>query len=180
MKNIPKLRFPEFKDTEPWEQRRLGEVKDVRDGTHDSPKYIETGFPLITSKNLTSEGLDFSDISYISEDDYNKINERSKVEIGDIIFGMIGTIGNPVLVDKDRFAIKNVALLKNNGSIRNQFLIQILQSSIFEKYIRKENAGGTQKFLGLSQIRNFCLLVPSLPDAGTDWRILPNPRRDHR
>jgi len=35
-----------------WPMVELGEVCDVRDGTHDSPKYVLEGFPLITSKNL--------------------------------------------------------------------------------------------------------------------------------
>ena len=144
-----------------WEQRKLGDVKDVRDGTHDSPKYIPTGYPLVTSKNLTENGLDYSDISYISEYDFLAINKRSKVEIGDIIFGMIGSIGNPVMVKSEGFAIKNVALLKNNGIINNSFLIHLLKSPIFTKYIKLENAGGTQKFLGLSQIRNFECLIPN-------------------
>ena len=158
-KNVPKLRFKGYEDA--WEQRKLGDVKDVRDGTHDSPKYIPTGYPLVTSKNLTENGLDYSDISYISEDDFFAINKRSKVEIGDIIFGMIGTIGNPVMVKSEGFAIKNVALLKNNGIINNSFLIHLLKSPIFTKYIKLENAGGTQKFLGLSQIRNFECLIPN-------------------
>ena len=158
-KNVPKLRFKGYEDA--WEQRKLGDVKDVRDGTHDSPKYITTGYPLVTSKNLTENGLDYSDISYISEDDFLAINKRSKVEIGDIIFGMIGTIGNPVMVTSEGFAIKNVALLKNNGIINNSFLIHLLKSPIFTKYIKLENAGGTQKFLGLSQIRNFECLIPN-------------------
>ena len=157
--DVPEIRFKGFTDA--WEQRKLGDVKDVRDGTHDSPKYIPTGYPLVTSKNLTENGLDYSDISYISEDDFFAINKRSKVEIGDIIFGMIGTIGNPVMVKSEGFAIKNVALLKNNGIINNSFLIHLLKSPIFTKYIKLENAGGTQKFLGLSQIRNFECLIPN-------------------
>lgn len=162
MTKKPSYRFVGY--TEPWEEKKLGEVNDVRDGTHASPKYVQDGFPLVTSKNLTSEGLDFSDISFISEEDYISINKRSKVEIGDIIFGMIGTIGNPVWLKIDGFAIKNVALLKKGGVIDNSFLIQLLQSSSFIKYISLENAGGTQKFLGLSQIRNFQLFSPSLPE----------------
>ena len=157
--DVPEIRFKGFTDA--WEQRKLGDVKDVRDGTHDSPKYIPTGYPLVTSKNLTENGLDYSDISYISEYDFLAINKRSKVEIGDIIFGMIGTIGNPVMVKSEGFAIKNVALLKNNGIINNSFLIHLLKSPIFTKYIKLENAGGTQKFLGLSQIRNFECLIPN-------------------
>ncbi|MDU3884546.1 MAG: restriction endonuclease subunit S [Streptococcus mitis] len=162
MTKQPSYRFTGY--TEVWEEKKLGEVNDVRDGTHDSPKYVQDGYPLVTSKNLTSEGLDFSDISFISEVDYISINKRSKVETGDIIFGMIGTIGNPVLLKIDGFAIKNVALLKKGGFIDNSFLIQLLQSSSFIKYISLENAGGTQKFLGLSQIRNFQLFSPSLPE----------------
>lgn len=155
---VPEVRFKGF--TDDWEQRKLSKVKDVRDGTHDSPKYHEKGFPLITSKNLTPSGVDFSDASLIDEHDYQEINKRSLVEIHDILFGMIGTIGNPVIVKKSGFAIKNVALIKHGGNLSNYFLLNLLNSPIFAKYINKENAGGTQKFLSLSIIRNFRFLAP--------------------
>lgn len=90
-----------------WKWVRLSEVMDVRDGTHDSPKYVKQGIPLVTSKNISSGGLDFSNVNYINQEDANKINERSNVDTGDILFAMIGTIGNPVIVEKDReFCIK--------------------------------------------------------------------------
>ncbi|NQU83805.1 MAG: restriction endonuclease subunit S, partial [Parcubacteria group bacterium] len=79
-----------------WKEKRLGDVYDVRDGTHDSPKYQKEGYALITSKNLKRDELDYQKIKYISEKDYKKINERSKVHKGDVLFAMIGTIGNPV------------------------------------------------------------------------------------
>lgn len=139
-------------------------MKNVRDGTHDSPKYHNEGHPLVTSKNLTDHGLDMSDVSLISDEDFEAINQRSKVDVGDIIFGMIGTIGNPVILERDDFAIKNVALLKNGGEVDNRFLIQLLKSPVFDRYMRKENAGGTQKFLGLSQIRNFEFLTPAMDE----------------
>lgn len=159
---VPELRFEGFADD--WEERKLEDMKDVRDGTHDSPKYKDEGYPLVTSKNLTDNGLDLTDVSLISEEDFNSINQRSKVDIGDIIFGMIGTIGKPVIIDREDFAIKNVALLKHGGTIENRFLIQLLKSSVFDSYLRKENAGGTQKFIGLSQIRNFEFLTPSIEE----------------
>ena len=94
---------------EGWVESSLGKVFDVRDGTHDSPKYHATGYPLITSKNLKRKGLSFNDVKLISEKDYNKICERSAVHNGDVLFAMIGTIGNPTLVSvKPNFAIKNV------------------------------------------------------------------------
>lgn len=97
-----------------WRWVRFSEVMDVRDGTHDSPKYIETGIPLVTSKNISGGGLCFSNVKYISREDADKINERSNVDTGDILFAMIGSIGNPVIVNKDReFCVKNVALFKN-------------------------------------------------------------------
>lgn len=159
---VPKIRFKGF--TDDWEQRKLGEESDVRDGTHDSPKYFNDGYPLVTSKNLKDFGLDLSDVSFISDTDFNSINKRSKVDIGDILFGMIGTIGNPVQIDRDDFAIKNVALIKEKKNILNSFLIQFFKSSVFNKYIEKENAGGTQKFLALSKVRSFEFLCPNIKE----------------
>ncbi|KAF6535210.1 restriction endonuclease subunit S [Bacillus sp. EKM208B] len=156
---MPEVRFEGFSGK--WEKHKLSDIKDVRDGTHDSPKYYNKGFPLVTSKNLKENGLDMTDVSLISEEDFQAINKRSKVDIGDVIFGMIGTIGNPVIVDRTGFAIKNVALIKHGGEIRNEYLIQLLRSPIFKKYIRNENAGNTQKFLGLSKIRDYQFLSPS-------------------
>lgn len=159
---LPEIRFPEF--TDEWEQRKLGDESDVRDGTHDSPKYYDKGYPLVTSKNLKDFGLDLSNVSFISYEDFEVINKRSKVDIGDILFGMIGTIGNPVLVDRADFAIKNVALIKEQKKILNSFLIQILKSPVFDKYIKNENAGGTQKFLSLSKVRDFNFLCPNIDE----------------
>lgn len=156
---FPEIRFPGF--TEDWEQRKLGKESDVRDGTHSSPKYFDSGYPLITSKNLKHYGLDMTDVSFISHKDFEAINQRSKVDKGDILFGMIGTIGNPVLINRDNFAIKNVALIKEQKNVLNRFLIQLLKSPIFDKYIENEMAGGTQKFLSLSKIRSFIFRVPS-------------------
>ena len=78
-----------------WEQRTFAEICDVRDGTHDSPKYLKEGYSLLTSKNLKNGELVFDKIKYISREDYEHINERSKVDIGDVLFAMIGMKWNP-------------------------------------------------------------------------------------
>lgn len=156
---MPLIRICEIK--EEWLYRELKEVKDVRDGTHSSPKYIDNGYPLVTSKNLTDSGLNLNDVSLISESDYNEINKRSKVEIGDILLGLIGTIGKPVLVEESGFAIKNVGLIKKDGQLQNQFLLQYLKTDLFNKYIQIEMAGNTQKFLGLETLRKTKVPVPS-------------------
>jgi hypothetical protein len=118
-----------------WGEQTLGETYDVRDGTHDSPKYHNSGFPLITSKNLKRDGLSFDDVKLISETDYRKINERSAVHKGDVLLAMIGTIGNPNVVEVEPdFAIKNVALLKVPKGQNGYFLRHYLSSqAVVEK-----------------------------------------------
>ena len=148
---------------EGWEEKRLGEVYDVRDGTHDSPKYHATGFPLITSKNLKREGLSFEDVNLINEQDYAKINQRSAVHKGDVLFAMIGTIGNPTLVTVEpNFAIKNVALFKIPQGQSGAFLKHYLASGWVISKMMQEAKGTTQKFVGLGYLRDFPINVPPL------------------
>ncbi len=161
-KLIPTLRFPEFVNEGEWEEKILGIICDVRDGTHDSPKYVSDGYPLITSKNLLENGeMDFDNVSYITKKDYEKINQRSKVDINDILFGMIGTIGNPVLVKRDGFAIKNVALIKGKGELNHEFLLFLMKSDYITKQFQKANAGGILKFVALGLIRKLTIPTPS-------------------
>ena len=148
-----------------WEKVELGKVLDVRDGTHDSPKYKESGYPLVTSKNIKNGKLILDDVNYISEEDYNKINLRSKVDVGDIIMPMIGTIGNPLLVDFEvNFAIKNVALFKfkDNSIIINKMLLNLLNGHFLERFSSLNNKGGTQKFVSLGDIRKMIVPIPPL------------------
>ena len=144
-----------------WRWVRFSEVMDVRDGTHDSPKYIETGIPLVTSKNISGGGLYFSNVKYISREDADKINERSNVDTGDILFAMIGSIGNPVIVNKDReFCVKNVALFKNYD--KSKMCIEYVYWFLYrEQYIMKKVAsGGVQSFISLNVFRNILFQLP--------------------
>ena len=148
---------------EGWVESKLGTVYDVRDGTHDSPKYHETGYPLITSKNLKREGLSFEDVSLINEQDYVKINQRSAVHKGDVLFAMIGTIGNPTLVTvAPNFAIKNVALFKIPNGQSGAFLKHYLASGWVISKMMQDAKGTTQKFVGLGYLRDFPINVPPL------------------
>ena len=147
-----------------WEKKKLGEVCDVRDGTHDSPKFRFTGYPLVTSKNIVNNQLVLDKVNYISQDDYDKINKRSKVDKGDILLPMIGTIGNPVVINiEPNFAIKNVALIKfNNPNITNTYIYNILTSNYIEYVKNILSRGGTQKFIALADIRKLIIPIPPL------------------
>ncbi len=148
-----------------WEKDYLGVVCDVRDGTHDSPHYYETGFPLVTSKNVTGGKIDLMDCSLICEADFHKINERSKVDMGDIIMPMIGTVGKPVIVNVEPdFAIKNVSLIKfkDDSRVLNTFIRALLQSDYFDNVVLRKVRGGTQKFVSLGDIRKLVVIVPPM------------------
>ncbi len=148
----PEIRFKGF--TDDWEQRKLGEIADVRDGTHDSPRYVQEGHPFVTSKNVSNGFINYDDVQYISNTDYEMINKRSKVDINDILMGMIGTIGNLALIrEEPDFAIKNVALIKYTGDIDYQYLYQTLQSDSVTSQLSSGMDGGTQKFVSLKKIR---------------------------
>lgn len=148
-----------------YPKSHLGKVCDVRDGTHDSPEYYDVGYPLVTSKNVTGGKIDLSECNLISEDDYKKICERSKVDRGDIIMPMIGTVGKPVIVNiEPMFAIKNVALIKftPNSLVINIYIKTLLESDYFDRAVLDKIRGGTQKFIALGDIRKLEIILPDL------------------
>ncbi|MGR6859756.1 restriction endonuclease subunit S [Aliivibrio salmonicida] len=149
-----------------WKWVEAGSVIDVRDGTHDSPKPVEKGIPLITSKNLKNGLIEFSTCSFISEEDHINIGKRSAVENGDILYAMIGTIGSPVIVNTTQaFSIKNVALFKfNKPDVYNRFFYHFLNSSLVKQQFDKNARGGTQKFVSLGNIRALQIPLPPLEE----------------
>lgn len=151
-------------NTNNWAIVKLNDICDVRDGTHDSPEYFSVGVPLITSKNISSGYLDFSNVSLISKEDAEQINKRSKVDKGDVLLPMIGTVGGAVIIDVDpNFCIKNVALIKfTKSNISNIFVREYLNSDAVNAIFESVKNGGTQKFVGLGTIRNLPISIPPI------------------
>jgi type I restriction enzyme S subunit len=145
-------------------------VLDVRDGTHDSPKYYNEGIPFVTSKNLKNGTIDFSTCKLISKEDSLKYNERSRVDDYDILFAMIGTIGNPTIVKKDRdFSIKNVALFKNiSRDLLSENWVKCVLECVTSK-MKSDAQGGLQPFVSLDFLRNY---IMPLPPTSEQKRIL--------
>ena len=140
----------------------------VRDGTHDSPKACSDGYKLITSKHIFNGVIDKSNANTISESDYISINKRSKVEINDILFSMIGTVGNVCRVSEEPdYAIKNMGLFKVSDELRSKYLYIYLRSRDAREYVHSSLAGSTQQYLSLKALR--CLPV-RYPDSTTTMR----------
>ena len=147
----------------------LGDICDVRDGTHDSPKPKEIGHPLVTSKHIKNYKIDFSTANLISKEDFEAVNKRSKVDKYDILISMIGTVGELALIDYEpTFAIKNIGLIKTGDELLGKYLFYYLQSTKAKQYIEASLAGSTQKFIGLGQLRKFPI---ELPDLETQKKI---------
>lgn len=150
-----------------WEWVRMQNIFDVRDGTHDTPKYVVgDGVPLITSKDFSNGRISFENARLISFEDHLIIKKRSSVERDDILFSMIGgNIGNQVLVATDKeFSIKNVALYKYYAKDLTlpRYLKRFLEK--LAETLQKSASGGAQPFVSLSYLRNILFPLPPLPE----------------
>ena len=141
--------------------KSLSDIITVKDGTHDSPKPQNTGYYLLTSKHLTVSGLDYSSAYKISAEDYENINKRSKVDTNDILFSMIGTIGNKYFVEEEHvnFAIKNMALFKTSTEKWfAEYLYLYISSFDYKRYEKNSLSGSIQKFISLKTLRDMPIL----------------------
>lgn len=128
----------------------------VTDGTHDSPKAKDEGFKLITSKHLKRYEIDFNSANFISEEDYKKVIDRSGVEQWDILFSMIGTIGNLYIETNSNinYACKNMGIFQMGGDeMKSKWLYYYLQSPKAVEYIAAVSRGTTQGYVPLGALR---------------------------
>jgi type I restriction enzyme S subunit len=116
---------------------------------------------LITSKHIKENGLDLESAYYISEKDYQEINNRSLVEKNDILYSMIGTIGLIYRVnDNPDYAIKNIGLFKIKDELKSKWLYYYLKTPFMKNYINSLLSGSTQQYITLSNLRTLTIKVP--------------------
>ena len=70
--NIPTLRFPEFKGE--WERKKLGEVAEVYDGTHQTPNYVKEGIPFYSVEQITA-----NDFNKTLDEDIDWVREKRRM-----------------------------------------------------------------------------------------------------
>lgn len=122
---VPKLRFPEFKDSGEWEEKKLGEI--------GVPLMCKRIFKEETTTN-SNNGIPFYKIgtfgriadSYISEEIYEEYKSKFHFpKDGDILISAAGTIGRLVIYDGSPayFQDSNIIWLGHNEEkILNKFL----------------------------------------------------------
>lgn len=183
LKQIQTLKGKKYKSLTPLNEEELAELFElpkgwkwvknqdylfeVKDGTHDTPTYIANGIPFITQKNIREDGLELTNVQFISEEDHKKFYQRSNVAKGDVLISMIGhNRGMTALVDTDEvFSIKNVGLFKFIPSLQsNMFSFYYYQSQVGRNIVLKKSKGGAQPFIGLTELRNWAVVVCSLEE----------------
>jgi len=163
----PKLRFKEFDGD--WTRYKIAEATEyLVDGTHFSPKTTEGEFKYITSKNIRNDGLDLTNISYISKDEHEKIYKRCKVQLGDILLTKDGAnTGNCCLntLDEEFSLLSSVAVLRGKkDSFNNKFILQILQSDLGQNTIISSMSGQAITRITLAKLKDYSFYFPEFTE----------------
>ena len=128
--NVPEVRFLGF--TDPWEQRKLGDVVGVYDGVHQTPDYQASGIMFLSVENIATLISD----KFISEDSFKR-DYKVYPEKGDILMTRIGDVGTTNVVEtteKLAFYV-SLALLKPID-VDAYFLSNAMQSPLFKKGLK--------------------------------------------
>lgn len=157
-----------FKSIQRDEYKPLKEVCTlITDGTHNPPKFKDSGIPFILVSNITGNVVTYDTPKYISEDDYNVLMKRTPIEKGDVLLSTVGSYGNPAIVTEDRpFAFqRHIAHLKPNRELlTSEFLHAAILSSVVQEQIEVLVLGVAQKTLNLSAIKQIQIPVPTIEE----------------
>lgn len=147
-----------------WMWVRLGELATkFTDGTHSTPKYVLSGVPFLSVKDMSRGVLDFSNTKFISEEEHKTLYKRCNPEKGDLLITKVGTTGVPVIVDTDKqFSLfVSVALMKFSPQYLDVFFLKELISSPLVQQQAQENTRGVgNKNWVLDDIRNTIVPLP--------------------
>lgn len=166
---VPEVRFPGF--TDDWELRKLSEGTYIKSRigwqrlTKD--EYLFAGdYYLITGTDIDelTHSIDLSRSVYVSKERYEK-DEKIQVKEGDIIVTKDGTIGKVAMVqglDKPATLNSHLFVLRDiSGELDNRFLLHVLDSPLFTKFVEATKTGSTLTGLPQKTFVNFMYYLPS-------------------
>ncbi|NVK30121.1 MAG: restriction endonuclease subunit S [Gammaproteobacteria bacterium] len=160
---VPSLRFPEFSGE--WEEKKLGEISQIYDGTHQTPKYVDIGVPFYSVEHLTSNN--FQNTKFISEKVFSNECKRVKIEKGDILLTRIGDIGTNKFIDWDCRAsfYVSLALIKPFRVFSGSFISHSLSATSFQRELwRRSIHVAFPKKINLGEIGQCKISLPTLPE----------------
>ena len=149
---------------EGWEPTRLGDICQINDGTHFSPKNTSDGtYMYITAKNIKPYFIDLTKISYVSEKDHKEIYARCSPVKGDVLYikdGATAGVATLNTLDEEFSLLSSVALLKCSSKIINTFLVHYMNSAIGKKNFLGYLDGAAITRLTLVKIKSVCFSLP--------------------
>ena len=162
--------------------KTLGEVATVTKlAGYEFTKYVNyssTGEIIaLRALNVKKGRLVLDDVKYIDNSEFSKLN-RSKLQIGDMLFTYVGTVGEVALIDKDDtyYLAPNVAMVRlNTNTIIAKYLMYYCQSNGFVyNQIERLMEASSMKNLTMEKIRKFKIPVPSLEIQSRIVQVLDN------
>ena len=158
--NIPKLRFPEFREVGEWEKRLLYQITtSIFDGTHQTPRYTETGIPFFSVENIVNGKAS----KFISVHDHRESTKKNKPERGDILITRIGSIGVSKVVDWDyEFSIYvTLATIKQDKRFNSSYLHGYIQSERYQREIQSKSLlSAVPCKINMEELRKTEILIP--------------------
>ena len=168
--SVPEIRFKGF--TDPWEQRKLGELVEIGDIDHRMPETVADGIPyLMTGDFVGTNELNFDGTKMISEEDYCQLSQKIKPEKGDILFARYASVGAARYVDFTRkFLISySCAIIKKSKKINSKYLYHFITSGKVQQQIKLEINTGSQANIGIDSMKNH--IVVSMPPLEEQTKI---------
>lgn len=125
---VPELRFAGFADD--WEQRKLNEVSDIYDGTHQTPKYQDNGVMFLSVENIKT----LTSNKFISREAFED-EFKIRPQRGDVLMTRIGDIGTANVVETDEDLAYYVSLALFKSEELNPYF---LQASIYAPFVQDQ------------------------------------------
>lgn len=150
-----------------WKKVKLGDCCYIGDGAHASLKREKEGILYITAKNISNNSIDYSNVSYISQETYNKhfkekTNAITRPQKDDILYSIIGTIGGCILLKDETLGISSsIAIFRSKGDILPEYLYYYIKSHKFQTKIESIKGGVAQGFMSLSKLGTINIEYPS-------------------
>lgn len=131
-------------------------LAEITDGTHQTPTYSEYGYIFLSSKNVTTQKIDWDNVMFIPEKLHEELYKRVAPQIDDILLAKNGTTGVAAIVDRDIvFDIYvSLALIRPNTEIvMPRYLLYAINNPVVKGYFDSSLKGIGVPNLHLKNIR---------------------------
>lgn len=152
---------------EDFSYQKIEELVDIGLGFTHTPSYTTSGIPFLSVKNITNGEISFNSTKFISKEEFEKAPNGAKPQKGDVLFGRVGTIGYPHVIETDISFCTFVSLgymrIKDSNILCNYYLKYWMKSDLFYSQVLSNIQGIAIKNLNTGWLKNFIIPIPPLP-----------------